>query len=176
MDVGICWWMLGRLPVGRTVRVAVTIFFGFGTVFWYAAGLGTLIVAITVPEVPRMARLARSVVLTLKEQLYVRAAVSVGDAHKSAVLGALLRSEGFEVCAADGCPPEHAVLWVTDMAGNPLDAARRYLQKTPQRTLIVYGTPSPECEGLDALYIDESAGLEAIRRAFRQAAARLATA
>jgi hypothetical protein len=62
------------------------------------------------------------------------------------------------------------------MAGNSVDAARRYLQETPQRRLIVYGTPSPECEGLDALYIDESAGLEAIRRAFRQAAARLATA
>jgi hypothetical protein len=41
IDVGLCWWMLGRLPVGRMVRLAVTIFFGFGTVFWYAAGLGT---------------------------------------------------------------------------------------------------------------------------------------
>ncbi|HEX4898634.1 MAG TPA: hypothetical protein VFV53_09790, partial [Candidatus Limnocylindrales bacterium] len=41
IDVGICWWALGRLPVTRLVRLAVTIFFGFGTVFWYAAGLGT---------------------------------------------------------------------------------------------------------------------------------------
>jgi len=39
--VGLCWWMVGRLPVDRLVRIAVTIFFGFGTVFWYAAGLGT---------------------------------------------------------------------------------------------------------------------------------------
>ena len=41
IDVGLCWWALGRLPVGRPVRLAVTIFFGFGTVVWYAAGLGT---------------------------------------------------------------------------------------------------------------------------------------
>jgi hypothetical protein len=41
IDVGLCWWALGRLPVTRLVRLAVTIFFGFGTVFWYAAGLGT---------------------------------------------------------------------------------------------------------------------------------------
>ena len=41
IDVGLCWWALGRLPVGRPIRLAVTIFFGFGTVAWYAAGLGT---------------------------------------------------------------------------------------------------------------------------------------
>lgn len=41
IDVGLCWWALGRLPIGRPVRLAVTIFFAFGTVFWYAAELGT---------------------------------------------------------------------------------------------------------------------------------------
>jgi peptide/nickel transport system permease protein len=41
-------------------------------------GLGTLIVAITVPEVPRMARLTRSVVLSVKVQAFVTAAVSLG--------------------------------------------------------------------------------------------------
>ena len=41
VDVGLCWWLLGGLTIGRPVRLAVTIFFGFGTVFWYAAGLGT---------------------------------------------------------------------------------------------------------------------------------------
>jgi len=38
----------------------------------------TLIVAITVPEIPRMARLTRSVVLSLQEQSFVVAAVSIG--------------------------------------------------------------------------------------------------
>jgi hypothetical protein len=41
IDVGLCWWALGRLPISRSVRLAVTVFFGFGTVAWYAAGLGT---------------------------------------------------------------------------------------------------------------------------------------
>ncbi|HSK51633.1 MAG TPA: hypothetical protein VLA44_02690 [Clostridia bacterium] len=41
VDVGICWWLLGRLPVRFWIRVAITLFFAFGTVFWYAAQLGT---------------------------------------------------------------------------------------------------------------------------------------
>ena len=41
VDVGIAWWMLGRLPVRRAVRFATTLFFAFGTVFWYSAQLGT---------------------------------------------------------------------------------------------------------------------------------------
>jgi hypothetical protein len=41
IDVGVAWWALGRLPVSRRIRLATTIFFGFGTVIWYAAQLGT---------------------------------------------------------------------------------------------------------------------------------------
>ncbi len=41
IDVGIAWWMLGRLPIRIWVRVAAIVFFGFGTVFWYAAQIGT---------------------------------------------------------------------------------------------------------------------------------------
>jgi hypothetical protein len=41
VDVGLCWWAVGRLAVSRSVRLAATIFFAFGTVFWYAAQLGT---------------------------------------------------------------------------------------------------------------------------------------
>jgi hypothetical protein len=41
LDVGICWWMLGRLPVRFGIRIAATAFFAFGTVFWYAAQLNT---------------------------------------------------------------------------------------------------------------------------------------
>jgi hypothetical protein len=40
-DVGIAWWAIGRLPVSRQIRLATTVFFAFGTVFWYAAQLGT---------------------------------------------------------------------------------------------------------------------------------------
>jgi len=41
LDVGICWWLLGRLPLRFWVRIAGTAFFAFGTVFWYAAQLNT---------------------------------------------------------------------------------------------------------------------------------------
>ena len=41
IDVGIAWWTVGRLPVSRRIRLATTVFFAFGTVFWYAAQLGT---------------------------------------------------------------------------------------------------------------------------------------
>jgi hypothetical protein len=41
VDVAIAWWALGRLAVSRRIRVATTAFFALGTVFWYAAQLGT---------------------------------------------------------------------------------------------------------------------------------------
>ncbi len=41
VDVGLCWWMLGRLRLHGSTRLAATLFFAFGTVFWYTAMLGT---------------------------------------------------------------------------------------------------------------------------------------
>lgn len=41
IDVAICWWMLGRLRLQPAIRVATTLFFAFGTVFWYTAQLST---------------------------------------------------------------------------------------------------------------------------------------
>jgi hypothetical protein len=41
LAVGLAWWALGGLAVSRAVRAATTAFFGLGTVFWYAAQLGT---------------------------------------------------------------------------------------------------------------------------------------
>jgi hypothetical protein len=40
-NVAICWWMLGRLTVRPAIRLATTLFFAFGTVFWYSAQLAT---------------------------------------------------------------------------------------------------------------------------------------
>jgi hypothetical protein len=37
IDVAICWWMIGQLGVSTIVRAATTVFFAFGTVFWYTA-------------------------------------------------------------------------------------------------------------------------------------------
>ena len=41
IDVAICWWAIGRLPVGPVVRLGTTIFFAFGTVFWFTAQIST---------------------------------------------------------------------------------------------------------------------------------------
>ena len=41
LAVGAAWWALGRLPVRPRTRIAATLFFGLGTVFWYASMLGT---------------------------------------------------------------------------------------------------------------------------------------
>jgi peptide/nickel transport system permease protein len=42
------------------------------------ASVALVIIAITVPEIPRVVRLVRSLVLTIREQAYVEAAISVG--------------------------------------------------------------------------------------------------
>jgi hypothetical protein len=41
VDVAIAWWAVGRLPVGTVVRAATTVFFAFGTVFWFTAQVST---------------------------------------------------------------------------------------------------------------------------------------
>jgi peptide/nickel transport system permease protein len=43
-----------------------------------SAGLDTVILAITIPEVPRVVRLVRSIVLSIREEPYVEAAISTG--------------------------------------------------------------------------------------------------
>src|SRR5580692_178885 len=46
---------------------------------WIDASLMTVMVAITIPEIPRVARLVRSVVLSAREEPYVEAAISLGS-------------------------------------------------------------------------------------------------
>ncbi|HZD26682.1 MAG TPA: ABC transporter permease [Alphaproteobacteria bacterium] len=44
----------------------------------WSAGLDTVILAITIPEAPRVVRLVRSIVLSIREEPYVESAISVG--------------------------------------------------------------------------------------------------
>jgi peptide/nickel transport system permease protein len=44
----------------------------------WGAGLATVILAIAIPEIPRVVRLVRSVVLSVREEPYVEAAISLG--------------------------------------------------------------------------------------------------
>ena len=54
------------------------ILLALGLVALWGAGLVTVILAITVPEIPRVVRLVRSVVLSVREEPYVEAAISIG--------------------------------------------------------------------------------------------------
>jgi peptide/nickel transport system permease protein len=54
------------------------ILLAIGLVAVWGAGLFTVILAIVVPEIPRVVRLVRSIVLTMREEPYVEAAISVG--------------------------------------------------------------------------------------------------
>lgn len=54
------------------------ILFAIMVVSIFGATLQTVIIAITLPEIPRVVRLTRSVVLTVRNEAYVEAAVSMG--------------------------------------------------------------------------------------------------
>ena len=41
LDVGIAFWLLGRVPIRAGLRAALTVFVGAGSVLWYASSLGT---------------------------------------------------------------------------------------------------------------------------------------
>jgi peptide/nickel transport system permease protein len=47
----------------------------------WGAGLGTVLLAIAIPEIPRVVRLVRSVVLSAREEPYVEAAVAAGTSQ-----------------------------------------------------------------------------------------------
>lgn len=71
------------------------------------ASLWTVMVAITIPEIPRVARLVRSVVLSAREEPYVEAAISVGSSLPKIMIRHLMPNtiaplivQGTYVCAS----------------------------------------------------------------------------
>ena len=72
----------------------------------WRASLGSVIVAIAIPEIPRVTRLVRSLVLTLREEPYVEAAVALGTPAAKIMLGHILPNtlapllvQGTYICA-----------------------------------------------------------------------------
>lgn len=55
------------------------VLFAIALISLAGASLMNVIIAITIPEIPRVVRLVRSVVLTIREQPYIEAAISVGS-------------------------------------------------------------------------------------------------
>jgi peptide/nickel transport system permease protein len=108
------------------------------------ASLVTVMIAITIPEIPRVARLVRSVVLSAREEPYVEAAISVGSSlpkimwrHLMPNTIAPLIVQGTYVCASAilteailsflgaGISPE------TPTWGNMMAEGRAYFQIKP---------------------------------------------
>src|SRR5882724_967412 len=108
------------------------------------ASIWTVMIAITIPEIPRVARLVRSVVLTAREEPYVEAAISVGSSLPKIMLRHLMPNtiaplivQGTYVCASAilteailsflgaGISPE------TPTWGNIMAEGRAYFQIKP---------------------------------------------
>ena len=108
------------------------------------ASLGTVILAITVPELPRVVRLVRGVGLGIREEPYIEAAISLGTRtpkllvrHVLPNIVAPLIVQGTYVCASAiileailsflgaGIPPE------TPSWGNIMAEGRTYFQIAP---------------------------------------------
>jgi len=73
---------------------------------WHAS-LATVIVAIAIPEIPRVTRLVRSLVLSIREEPYVEAAVSLGTPTWRIMFGHILPNcvaplivQGTYICAS----------------------------------------------------------------------------
>ncbi len=73
----------------------------------WRANLWTVIVAITIPEIPRVVRLVRSLVLTIREEPYVEAARSLGSSTSQILLRHILPNtfaplivQGTYICAS----------------------------------------------------------------------------
>ena len=54
------------------------ILLAIGLVSLWGGGLSTVLIAIAIPEIPRVVRLVRSIVLSIREEPYVEAAVALG--------------------------------------------------------------------------------------------------
>jgi len=108
------------------------------------ASLMTVLIAITIPEIPRVARLVRSVVLSAREEPYVEAAISLGSSLPKIMLRHLMPNtiaplivQGTYVCASTilteailsflgaGISPE------TPTWGNIMAEGRAYFQIKP---------------------------------------------
>ena len=108
------------------------------------ASTGTVILAITVPEIPRVVRLVRSVVLGIREEPYIEAAISLGTRTPKLLIQHVLPNiiaplivQGTYVCASAiileailsflgaGIPPE------TPSWGNIMAEGRTYFQIAP---------------------------------------------
>ena len=72
-------WLDGSIMRVMDGLMAIpTILLAMGVVSLSRAGLSAVVIAIVIPEIPRVVRLVRSIVLSIREEPYVEAAITVG--------------------------------------------------------------------------------------------------
>ncbi len=125
------------------------ILFAISLVALFGGSLVTIVVAIAIPEIPRVARLLRSVVLTVREEPYVEAAIALGTPNWKILVKHILPNaiaplivQGTFVCAAAilveailsflgvGLPPDMAT-W-----GNIMADGRAQFNEYPHNVLL----------------------------------------
>ena len=101
-------WLDGPLMrVMDGVMAIPAILIAIALVAMWRASLTSVIIAIAIPEIPRVTRLVRSLVLTIREEPYVEAAVSLGTPAWKIMLSHILPNtvaallvQGTYICAA----------------------------------------------------------------------------
>jgi peptide/nickel transport system permease protein len=100
-------WLDGLLMrVMDGIMAIPAILIAIAVVALWRASLSTVIVAIAIPEIPRVTRLVRALVLTIREEPYVEAAVSLGTPAAKIMFGHILPNtiapllvQGTYICA-----------------------------------------------------------------------------
>jgi peptide/nickel transport system permease protein len=91
LSAGYLRWLDGPLMrVMDGIMAIPGILIAIALVALWKASLMTVIVAIAIPEIPRVTRLVRSLVLTIREEPYVEAAVSLGTPGIRIMFGHIL--------------------------------------------------------------------------------------
>jgi peptide/nickel transport system permease protein len=125
------------------------ILLAIGLVSLWGGGLSTVLIAIAIPEIPRVVRLVRSIVLSIREEPYVEAAVALGTPTPLILVRHVLPNtiaplivQGTYVCASAilleailsflgaGIPPE------TPTWGNIMAEGRLLFQVFPHNILF----------------------------------------
>jgi peptide/nickel transport system permease protein len=84
-------WLDGVLMrIMDGIMAIPAILIAIALVAMWRASLLTVIIAIAIPEIPRVARLVRSLVLTIREEPYVEAAVALGTPAGKIMFGHIL--------------------------------------------------------------------------------------
>jgi peptide/nickel transport system permease protein len=108
LSAGYLRWLDGILMrIMDGIMAIPAILIAIALVAMWRGSLLTVIVAIAVPEIPRVTRLVRSLVLTIREEPYVEAAISLGTPSWRIMFGHILPNtiapllvQGTFICAA----------------------------------------------------------------------------